>query len=455
MQSLEPDRSIERLMTALRHIHACRPSGQVAAVDGGSVQISGLGRQARLSDRVRLYSPSAVLRGEIVALRPESASVLVEGPMGGLSIGDRVVLEGPLALAPDDSWIGRVIAPDGQPLDGEPILPGVEERAVDGPPPYAATRRELGARLSTGLNAFDTLLPLVRGQRIGLFAGSGVGKSTLLATLCRSVEADVVVVALVGERGRELRDFVADVLGPIGMARAVVVAATSDQAPQVRRRCASAAMSVAEHFRDQGRNVLFVADSVTRTAEAHREVAMAGGEAPALGGFPASTARLLAGLCERAGPGGPGQGDITAVFSVLVPGSDMEGPIADILRGILDGHVVLDREIAERGRYPAINILRSVSRALPKAATFDENTILAEVRRFIGAYEKAEMMIQAGLYEAGSDPLIDAAMIAWPHLDAFLSEPSVDGIEAAFDDLDLRLRSARAKLPPPSAIPPT
>ncbi|ODM44116.1 flagellum-specific ATP synthase FliI, partial [Cereibacter johrii] len=295
-----------------------------------------------------------------------------------------------------------------------------------------ALRRSLGPRLPTGVAVFDTLLPLVQGQRIGFFAGSGVGKSSLLAKFARGVVADVVVIGLVGERGRELRDFTERVLGPAGMARAVVVTATSDQSPLVRRRCGWAAMAVAEHFRDQGLHVLLLVDSITRFAEAHREVALAGGEAASMRGFPPSTAHTIMALAERAGPGAEGTGDITAVFSVLVAGSDMEEPVADILRGVLDGHVVMDRKIAERGRFPAIDLLRSVSRALPEAASTAENALIAEARRLLGAWDRAEMMIQAGLYAKGSDPQVDAAIRVWPALDAFLAEDAPDGIDASF-----------------------
>jgi len=245
----------------------------------------------------------------------------------------------------------------------------------------------------------------------------------------------VVVIALVVERGREVREFVDKVLGPEGMARSIVVAATSDQSPLVRRRCAWTAMAVAEYFRDQGAHVLFLADSITRFAEAHREVALASGEAASLRGFPPSTAHMIMSLCERAGPGTETAGDITAVFSVLVAGSDMEEPIADILRGVLDGHVVMDRKIAERGRFPAIDLLRSVSRSLPEAATAPENELIALARKLLGAYDRAEMMIQAGLYTAGSDPLTDAAIRVWPQLDAFLAENAPDGISGSFTRL--------------------
>jgi len=287
------------------------------------------------------------------------------------------------------------------------------------------------------------MLPLVRGQRIGLFAGSGVGKSSLLAAMARGVAADVVILALVGERGREVREFVEETLGPDGMQRSIVVAATSDQSPTQRRRCLWTAMTIAEYFRDQGQHVLLLADSVTRFAEAHREVAVASGEMPALRGYPASTAHTITALCERAGPGGGGQGDITAVFSVLVAGSDMEGPIADILRGVLDGHVVMDRHIAERGRFPAIDLTKSVSRSLPGAASSEQNAIIMAVRRLIAKYEQSEMMVKAGLYKEGSDPELDQALQIWPELETFWTTES-DSVEGSFSRLGLMLRRCGA-----------
>ncbi|RME18681.1 MAG: FliI/YscN family ATPase, partial [Alphaproteobacteria bacterium] len=384
-------------------------------------------------------------QGEILALSGERAVILPGSGLDGLSIGTPVRLLGPARIAPDDSWLGRVIDPSGKPLDGRPILQGLSPRPLQGAPINPAERRMLGARLETGLAVFNTLLPIVRGQRIGLFAGSGVGKSTLLAKLARGVRADVIVIGLIGERGREVREFVERVLGPEGMRRAVVVAATSDRSPLVRRRCGLTAMAVAEHFRDQGRHVLLLADSITRFAEAHREVALAAGESGSLRGFPPSTAHQITSLCERAGPGAGTQGDITAVFSVLVAGSDMEEPIADMLRGVLDGHVVLDRKIAERGRFPAIDLLRSVSRALPEAASPAENTLIAAARERLGIYDRSEMMVRAGLYEAGSDPVLDEAIATWPKLDAFLAEDEPEDTRASFRRLAQCLKAEEAE----------
>jgi flagellum-specific ATP synthase len=265
------------------------------------------------------------------------------------------------------------------------------------------------------------------------------------------MQADVVVIALIGERGRELRHFVDEVLGTEGLSRSVVVAATSDQSPLHRRRCAWTAMTVAEHFRDQGKSVLFLADSVTRFAEAHREVAVAAGEAPVVRGYPPSTAHQIMALCERAGTGGPGQGDITAIFSVLVAGSDMEEPVADILRGVLDGHVVLDRTIAERGRYPAIDVLRSVSRSLPGVASDAENAILRDARKLLGVYDRNAMMIRAGLYLHGTDPEVDQAIAVWSELDEFVGRSDGQTCAHSFQQLELILRRARQQNRPSGA----
>ena len=435
------DVSVEGLREAVTRHGAVRAVGRVRAVEGGVIRVSGLARIARVGDRLSLVRDTgAEVPGEVLKLSGDMIEMLPDDAVDGVGLDDRVRLLGSRDIAPCDAWIGRVIDPFGRPLDERPLPRGPGPRALRTPPPAPARRKALGARLETGLRVFNTLLPIVCGQRIGLFAGSGVGKSSLLAHFARALEADVVVIALVGERGRELRDFVETVLGADGMARAVVVAATSDQPAVVRRRCAWAAMCVAEHFRDQGRHVVFLADSVTRFAEAHREVATAAGEAPVLRGYPASTAHAIMALCERAGPGPRGAGDITAVFTVLVAGSDMEEPVADILRGVLDGHVVLERAIAERGRYPAIDLLRSVSRSLPGAASAQENALIAKAREALGTYARSETMIRAGLYAPGNDAELDGAVEAWPALDAFLAEPEPQDARHSFDRLALLLR---------------
>lgn len=427
----------EPLQSELRAIRPRRVFGTVAGLGGGLVSVTGLSGLARLGDAVCIRgSGGRATGGEVQRIGPDRVAVLTEGAADGHAIGDRVELLAPPMIAPHAGWIGRIVDPSGQPLDGRPLLRGALSRPLHAAPPAAATRRRLGGRLDCGMAVFNTLLPLVRGQRIGLFAGSGVGKSSLLGQFARRVEADVVVIALIGERGRELRDFAEDVLGQEGMARGIIVAATADQSPLVRRRCAWTALAVAEHFRDAGRHVLLIMDSVTRFAEAHREITVAAGETAGLRGFPPSTPHLVSSLAERAGPGPEATGgDITAVFSVLVAGSDMDEPLADMLRGVLDGHVVLDRAIAERGRFPAVDLLRSVSRSLPAAATNAENALLTRARQCLATWEQAEAMVRAGLYAAGSDPEVDIARAVWPALDTFIGRQDPMTIAAAYGAL--------------------
>ena len=409
------------MTAAISGVECSHPVGRVTGVLGNQIHVKGLPSDTGLGDRVQFSGATGTLLGEIIRLHPDQVDVLVEGVADGVSIGTIVRRIARPVFAPDFGWIGRVIDPDGMPLDGRPLWPGRESAATHGKVLAANSRRSMGTRMETGIATLNTLLPIVRGQRVGLFAGSGVGKSTLLAKLAQGIEADVIVIALVGERGREVRDFTQTHLGAEGMARTIVVAATSDRAPSVRRRCVWSATSVAEHFRDAGLQVLLLCDSVTRFCESHREVAVAAGEGANLRGFPPSTQGAVAALCERAGPGMDDTGDITAVYTVLVAGSDMEEPVADMMRGILDGHIILDRTIAEGGRFPAIDVLRSVSRALPAAADAVENQLINQARRTIALYDGAEMMIKSGLYEAGSDPDLDKAIDRHDSLEKFLA----------------------------------
>lgn len=432
----------EGMTRALSALYLDRPVGRVAVATGGLVTVTGLSHVARLGDHVIVGPRGASRSGEVVRISKDGADCLIDGPADGVVLGDPAILATRRAFAPDQSWIGRIVDPDGQPLDGRPLLPGANSRQLRARALPARQRRPLGERLLTGLSVFDTLLPIARGQRLGLFAGSGVGKSTLLGDLASGVNVDVIVIGLVGERGREVRHFVEAILGPEGMAKSVVIVATSDKPPQLRRRCAWAATTVAEHFRDEGKQVLLLLDSVTRFAEAHREIAAIAGETTMLNGFPSSTGPEIAALCERAGPGHEGMGDITAIYSVLVAGSDMEEPIADIIRGVLDGHVVLDREIAERGRFPAIDLLRSVSRSLPDCATDAENALISKVRHHLGVFSRAELMIQSGLYTRGTDAEIDAAISCHAPIEHFLTRRDHVSRDAAFRELNALLTGA-------------
>ena len=428
-------KTLEDLVDTISAIRPLVRTGQLLGVSSGSVDIGGLSLHARLGDSVQITHNDTVTGGEIVAINRARATAMIFSSNAELAVGDPVTLVGKSTLRPSRDHIGRLIDAEGAPMDGRPLKEGVRPVSLHASPPGPAVRKPLGPRIATGVAAFDTMLPLVRGQRIGVFAGSGVGKTTLLGRLAQAVEADCVVIGLIGERGREVREFMQSTLGEAGLARSVVVAATSDQSPLLKRRAAWTATSVAEYFRDQGKHVLLIIDSLTRFAEAHREIALTAGEAPSLRAYPPSTSSMIAALAERAGPGAEGKGDITAVYSILVAGSDMEEPVSDIARGILDGHVILERAIAERGRFPAIDVRRSVSRALPGAASAEENRLIEDARAVIAKYESAEALIQTGLYTAGADPDLDRAVGIWPALDAFAGRTDMSTPKDAFDAL--------------------
>lgn len=411
--------------------------GTVTDVSPGMLKIAGVSELAGVGNEILIQKPDQTIHGEVLSVTGETVTALLFSPCEAIRIGDRVEIEPEARIEPGDHWLGRVINYRGE-IEGADAPPpplNAASRRLTAPALPAHARRLLGPRLSSRWMVTDTLLPICQGQRLGLFAGSGIGKSTFLGSLANGIEADRVVIALIGERGREVNDFVRKTLTPEMMKKAVVVAATSSESPGAKKRAANCAIAAAEHFRDQGHNVLFLFDSITRYAEAHRETALLTGETPALNAFPPSTVRVIAELVERAGPGTEGKGDITAIFSVLVAGSDHEEPVADMIRGMLDGHIILSRPIADRGRYPAIDILRSVSRALPHAATPEENALLREYRRLVALYEDVAPMLRANLYEFGRDLDTDRAIHLFPALDSFIATRNEQGSEAAFSAL--------------------
>ena len=412
------------LTCAIDGVLGARLSGQVRAITGLTLTVAGLERALGIGARCRVLGARGAVLAEVVGLGPDGTRVLPFGNWDGVSVGDRVEASprGDL-LRPDDSWIGRVIDALGRPaMAGQALRQGSRARSVRDSPPRALDRRRVGAKLATGVRVMDLFTPICRGQRMGVFAGSGVGKSTLMAMLARNTDADVVVIGLVGERGREVQDFLQDDLGPEGLARSVVVAATSDEPPLMRRQAAWTALTVAEHFRDQGKQVLLLLDSVTRFAMAQREIGLASGEPPTAKGYPPTVFAELPHLLERAGPGGAGVGDITGLFTVLVDGDDMNEPIADAVRGILDGHIVLDRHIAEQGRYPAVNLQRSISRMLPDCHRPEEFAIYAAARRTLGKYADMEELIRLGAYQPGADAETDMAIRLEAPATAFLTQ---------------------------------
>lgn len=444
--------TIEPLLSEARQLSRFRTIGRIEAIEAGLVEVVGLGTEIKLGDHVCIArGDGAEVYGEVLRLSRNKAIVLPSKSPDGLALGNKVFrLEGSV-IAPTWDWLGRILDPMGEPIDGLPLARGTDAMPIKAAPIAPVKRAMLGERLETGLNAFNTLLPIVEGQRLGLFAGSGVGKSSLLGHLTTHLSADVVVLALVGERGRELKEFTQNILGPEGMKRSIVVAATADQSALLRRKCAWTAMAIAESFRDKGNRVLFLADSLTRFAEAHREIAAATGELPTMRGYPPSLSHELMSLCERGGPGLKNSGSITAVLSVLVAGSDMEEPVSDILRGVLDGHIILDRRIAESGRYPAVDFSRSLSRSLPQAASEAENTLLAKVRDVLMTIEQSSMLVSSGLYEAGKSDLIDRALSISSELTDFLTGRASRGIEGSFAQLRLIMKKADAWKSDPGA----
>ena len=428
----------EHASVDLARIAPAQLYGRVAGLSGLMAEVAGLAGHLAVGSRLLLQPRSdaaAPVLAEVVGFRGDLARTLAFGPLDGLGPGAAARLPvrrhaGGFALgeggrlAPDDAWLGRVIDPLGHPLDGKgPLPPGPVPRPLRAAPPPAALRARLGPRVSLGVRALDCFAATRQGQRLGLFAGSGVGKSTLLAMLARGAATDVTVLALVGERGREVREFIEDELGPAALARAVVVVATSDAPPLLRREAAHAAMTVAEHFRDQGRQVLMVMDSVTRFCLALREIGLSAGEPPATRGYPPSVFAELPRLLERAGPGrapatasDPSPGHITGLFTVLVEGDDHNEPVADAVRGILDGHVVLDRRIAEAGRYPAIDVLRSLSRAAGACLDAAETALVRRARAILALHTDMADLVHLGAYRAGADPAVDEALMHAPRI---------------------------------------
>ncbi len=381
--------------------------GSVSGIQGMLVEIAGVQGNLSIGDRCDIVARgNKLLPCEVVGFRSGHALAMPFGSLDGVGMGCRVVLANSEPLIyPSTAWLGRVVDGFGNPTDGKGPLPhGDRPYAIRNTPPPAHSRRRIGEKLDLGIRSINTFLTCCRGQRMGIFSGSGVGKSILLSMLARFTTADVVVFGLIGERGRELKEFLEDDLGPEGLARSVVVVATSDESALLRRQSAYVTMAVAEYFRDQGKDVLCLMDSVTRFAMAQREIGLSAGEPPASKGYTPTVFSELPKLLERAGPG-PGEGTITGLFSVLVEGDDENEPVSDAVRGILDGHIMLDRAIAHRNRFPAINILKSVSRAMPDCNTDEQNDLVNQARALLATYEDMAELIRIGAYRRGSGPV--------------------------------------------------
>ncbi|MBI2254282.1 MAG: flagellar protein export ATPase FliI [Proteobacteria bacterium] len=409
----------------LARVPETRIYGRVAAVVGMLVEISGMesalsiGARCALVDRNDRQVPC-----EIVGFRDGLALAMTYGSLEGVGLGSKVVLiDGEPVVRPTRAWLGRVINAFGEPIDGKGPLPqGPEPCRIRNQPPPAHARVRVGGKIDLGIKSINTFTSVCKGQRLGIFAASGIGKSVLMSMMARYTSLDINVIGLIGERGREVQEFIEDELGPEGLARSVVVVATSDESPLLRRQAAQMTLALAEYFRDAGEDVLCLMDSVTRFAMAMREIGLSIGEPPASKGYTPSVFAELPRLLERAGPGVAGSGSITGLFTVLVEGDDHNEPIADACRGILDGHIVLERSIAERGRYPAVNILRSLSRTMPGCNNDFENRLVREARRHMSVYEDMAELIRLGAYKRGTDPAVDQAVVLYPEIERFLGQ---------------------------------
>lgn len=398
--------------------------GKVCGVQGLFVEISGAAKGLAVGGICNIInSRNEKISCEIISFKDGKILAMPYGSMEGIGINCDVEFQASApVIYPHESWLGRIVNAFGEPVDGKgPLVKGNKPYFIKSSPPPAPFRDRVKGKVDLGVKAVNAFLTICKGQRMGIFAGSGVGKSTLMSMMARQSDADVSVIGLIGERGREAKEFIEDVLGDEGMKKSVLVLATSDESPLLRRQAAYVTMAISEYFRDNNKNVLCMMDSITRFAMAQREISLSIGEPPASKGYTPSVFSELPKLLERAGPGA-GNGTITGLFTVLVDGDDHNEPIADAVRSILDGHIVLDRAIAERNRYPAINVLRSISRTMPDCDTKEEYEIVAKARKYIASYEDMAELIRLGAYKKGSNREVDEAIFYYPMIEDFLAQ---------------------------------
>lgn len=439
--------SRDNRLSGFDRIPTYRLYGRVSAVLGMMVEIGGVQNTLSIGDRCRILGRgNRTVIGEVVGFRHGKALLMPFGSLEGVGLGCKAELvDTEPVVFPRGEWLGRTVNAMAAPVDGLGALPqgNIAYRLRASPPP-ANERQRTGGKIDLGIRSINAFLTCCRGQRMGIFSGSGIGKSILLSMMARYSTADVNVIGLVGERGREVQEFIEDYLGPEGLARSIIVVATSDEPPLLRRQAAHLTLALSEYFRDCGKDVLCMIDSITRVATAQREIGLTAGEPPASKGYTPSVFSELPKLLERAGPGRKGEGTISGLFTVLVEGDDHNEPVADAVRGILDGHIVLDRAIAERGRFPPVNILRSVSRAMPACNSDEQNGLVNRARTIMSAYEDMADMIRIGAYRKGSDPRTDEALYYYPLLEKFLHQDRSErsGLQEGYDRLSEILSEA-------------
>lgn len=399
--------------------------GKVSSIKGLSIEVSGISDFACIGSRCLIESRSGKeIRAEVIGFRDSTTLLMPYEDLSGVGSGCSVKLQGEnTEIFPTNEWLGRIINSFAEPIDDKGHLPnGIEPFYLKASPPPAQQRTRVKDKLDMGVRAINLFTTCCKGQRLGVFAGSGVGKSVLISMFTRFAKADVKVIGLIGERGREVQEFIEDYLGEEGLKNAVIIVATSDESALSRKQAAYLTIAVSEYFRNQDKQVLTMIDSITRFAMAQREIGLAAGEPPTSKGYPPSVFSELPKLLERAGPGTKDQGAITGLFSVLVEGDDTNEPIADTVRSILDGHIVLDRNIASRGRFPAVDILSSISRTMPMCNSEEENVLVNKARSIISSYEDMADMIRIGAYKTGTDPDLDYAIKIYPEIERYLSQ---------------------------------
>jgi len=457
-----------RTTSLLAQLKQCRERLEMPLplqVEGRITRIVGLtleavGCQSPIGGRCLIVGPNSMVEAEVVGFSNEKLFLMPTGDIRGIEPNARVIPTGKVYEVPvSDQLLGRVLDGAGNPLDGKGPIHARQRMPLSGRTINPLTRRAIDKPLDVGVQAINAMLTVGEGQRIGLFAGSGVGKSVLLGMMTRYTTADIIVVGLIGERGREVKEFIDKSLGPEGMARSVVVASPADASPLMRLHGASLATAIAEYFRDQGKNVLLLMDSLTRYAQAQREIALAIGEPPATKGYPPSVFAKLPALVERAGTGDIGGGSITAFYTVLAEGDDQQDPISDASRAILDGHIVLSRQIAESGRYPAIDIEASISRVMTEIVSEEQQQAARRFKQIYSRYQQNKDLISVGAYTRGSDPRIDEAIVMIPKLEEFLSQgmhqpvtlqQSQQGLQDLIKTAPSEQKSAEKPAPTPS-----
>ena len=435
---------MDHLFSEIERLRDYRLEGKVTAVKGLLIECNGIQQGLSVGARcnVQIRDSRAHMQDvvcEVVGFRDETALLMPFGTPEGVGPGAKVlVADAESALYPHESWLGRVVNAFGEPIDAKgPTSRGKDAFLLRNTPKNPHLRQRVGGKLDLGIKSMNAFLSCCRGQRMGIFAGSGVGKSVLMSMLARYSNADVNVIGLIGERAREVQEFIEDDLGEEGLQRSVLVVATSSDSALMRRQAAYATLAISEYFRENGKNVLCLMDSVTRFAMAQREIGLSAGEPPTSKGYTPTVFAEMPKLLERAGPGMAGEGSITGLFTVLVEGDDTNEPISDTARGILDGHIVLERAIAQRGRFPAVNILKSISRMMPGCNTEEQNAIVTRAKRLMATYEDMAEMIRLGAYRKGSDPEVDDAIKFHEPLENFLRQRKEEslGLEECYKQL--------------------